>query len=183
MSTANHKWLTLTAGFLIFSSLTACRVIVREENEGSKKQVDIRTPLGSVAVHTDTEQVPDTGLPVYPGARRVRDDDGSGSADVNVGIGSFGVKVLAAKFESDDAPETIASFYKDKMGTYGTVTECRGEIDFKGRLGSQQAVCRERRSARDIQLVVGTEERHRLVVVKPRRNVSEFAIVFIETRG
>jgi hypothetical protein len=32
-------------------------------------------------------------------------------------------------------------------------------------------------------MVAGTEDRHRMVVVKPRRNGSEFSVVYVETRG
>jgi hypothetical protein len=158
-----------------------CAVDVHEEERGDRKLVDIRTPIGEMTVNTNVD-APATGLPVYPGARPLQDGDDPRSADVNIGNSLFGVTVIAAKFESNDAPAEIVEFYRREMGPYGAVTECRGEIDFRGRPGAQRAVCRERGS-RDIQLVVGTEDRHRLVSVKPRRGGSEFAVVYIETRG
>jgi len=93
------------------------------------------------------------------------------------------VKVVAAKFEGDDDPEAIVDFYKKEMRSFGDVTECRGDLDFRGRPGSQRPVCREKPSSREIQLVAGTEERHRIVVVKPRGRGSEFAVVYIQTHG
>ena len=162
--------------------LAACGIDVREEEHGDKKQVEIRTPVGDMQVNTNID-APATGLPVYPGARPLQDGDEPRSADVNIAASLFGLKVVAAKFESDDVPQQIIDFYRKELRTYGVVTECRGEIDFKGRAGSQRAVCNERRSSDDIQLVAGTEERHRIVSIKPRRSGSEFALVYIQTRG
>ena len=162
--------------------LAACGIDVREEEHGDKKQVEIRTPVGDMRVHTNID-APATGLAVYPGARPLREGDEPRSADVDIAASVFDVKVVAAKFESDDVPQQIVDFYRKEMGTYGAVTECRGEIDFTGRAGSRRAVCKERRSSDDIQLVAGTEERHRIVSIKPRRGGSEFALVYIQTRG
>ena len=161
--------------------LAACTVNVREQESGEQTDVDVSTPLGGVSVRTNVEPT-DTGLPVYPGARLLREDGEPESARVNIGTSLFGVKVVAASFEGDDAPERIVDFYKNEMRTYGSVTECRGDIDFRGQPGAQQATCKERPTSREIQLVVGTEERHRIVAVKPRGGGSEFALVYIQTR-
>lgn len=161
---------------------TACGVTVRDGEQGERTEVDIETPLGDVSVRTDVDSA-DTGLPVYPGARPLRDGGEPKSADVNIGTSFFGVKVVAAKFEDDDAPEAIVNFYKEKMSSFGAVTECRGNLDFKGRRGSRRPVCKERPFRHEIQLVAGTEERHRIVVVKPRGSGSEFAVIYIQTHG
>ena len=91
------------------------------------------------------------------------------------------LRVTTAKFEHDDAPEPIVDYYKQAMKKYGDVLECHGNIDFRGR--DSHPVCKERRRSREIQLVAGTEERHRIVVVKPHAGGSEFSAVYIETRG
>jgi hypothetical protein len=161
---------------------TACNMSV-DKGDGNK-DVDIRTPIGNVTEHT-AEQPPETGLPIYSGARPLREHDNDQNADVSVGNSLFGVKVRAAKFESDDAPDRILGFYKDAMKPYGTVTECQGDIDFKGPRGAKSPVCRESVFSRshETQLVVGTEDRQRIVSVKPRDKGSEFALVYLETRG
>lgn len=162
---------------------TACGVDVYEAGSGGGKAVDVRTPVGGVSVRTDADQLPDTGLPVYPGARVRRSGDDPGSAHVQIGLPFVGVKVAAASFEHEDSGEQIVAFYRKEMAAYGEVLECRGNIDFKGRMGRNRPVCDERRSTREIQLVVGTEERHRLVVVKPRAERTEFAVVYIQTKA
>lgn len=161
--------------------LASCGIDVHEEESGDKKRVDIRTPMGEMTVNTNID-APATGLPNYPGARPLEEGDDPRSANVNIGSSVFGMTVVAAKFESDDAPQKLVEFYRREMGTYGAVTECRGDIDFRGRPGAKRAVCKERGS-REIQLVAGSEDRHRLVSIKPRRGGSEFALVYIETRG
>jgi hypothetical protein len=163
---------------------TACDVSVRKDADGDKADVDIRTPVGAVSVRTGVD-ASGTGLPAYPGARILRDDHhDTGSADVNIGNSLFGVKVVAANFASDDAPDRIVDYYRTQMKAFGEVTECRGDIDFRGRRGARRPVCKEKWSgSRQIQLATGTEERHRLVSVKPRGGGSEFATVYIETRG
>src|SRR5688572_12982422 len=155
-------WLICFAAVL---TLAGCGVDVREQEESGARAVDIRTPVGGLSVRTDVD-VPATGLPLYPGARPLREDHDHGSANVDIGFPFVNLKVVAAKFEHADAPDAILAFYRNALRTYGDVVECRGEVDFRGRMGRSRPVCDERRSARETQLVVGTEERHRLVVVK-----------------
>ena len=69
------------------------------------------------------------------------------------------------------------------MKTYGPVTECRGNIDFRGGQGNRRAVCKDEPSSADVQLVTGTEDRQRIVAVKPRGTGSEFSLVYVNTRG
>ena len=123
--------------------IAACNVDVRKDESNGKADVDITTPVGNVSVRTNVD-TPDTGVAVYPGARPLKDDDEPGSADVNVGNSMFGVKVLAAKFESSDAQDRVIAFYRNELQSFGEVTECRGDVDFRGRSGSRRPVCREK---------------------------------------
>jgi hypothetical protein len=170
--------LALAASALLVS--TGCGIDVHEDGPG--KNVDIKSPVGDVSVRTNVEN-PDTGLPVYPGAQPSRDRGEHESANVNVASPWFGVRVVAAKYESDDAQDKILDFYRREMKTYGPVTECRGEVDFKGGAGSRRVVCKEKPSADEVQLVTGTEDRQRVVAVKSRGNHSEFSLVYVNTRG
>jgi hypothetical protein len=155
--------------------MSACGLDIREQETTGGKVVDVRTPLGAMSVETDVE-VPETGLPLYPGARVRRNADDPGSANVTIGLPFVDVRVVAANYEHDAAPDAILAFYRKAMSIYGEVTECRGEIDFRGRMGTTRPVCDEGRSRRETQLVVGTEERH-------RGTGSEFSVVYIQTSG
>jgi hypothetical protein len=181
MTMAFVKRLMMGAAIAAALPMGACSIDVREDEPGDRKDVDIRTPVGGMSVRTGVAA--DTGLAVYPDARPLRGDDEPGSADVTIGSALFGMKVVATKFESDAAPDAVLGFYKDQMKSYGEVVECRGDIDFRGRPGSQRPVCRRRMLSHETQLVVGTEEQHRLVSVKRRGGGSEFAVVYIQTRS
>src|SRR5687767_14624539 len=161
--------------------LAGCGIDVHEQERGDQKRVEIRSVVGDMTVNTNVD-APATGLPVYPGAHPLDDGDEPRSANVSIGSSLFDLKVEAGKFESGDPPQQVVDYYRKEMAAYGAVTECRGDIDFKGPKSDRRPVCRERGS-RQIQLVAGTEERHRLVSVKPRRGGSEFAVVYIETRS
>ena len=172
------KFFTAAVAFLAaVSLLAACGVSVDADHRDHTADVRIRTPVGQVLVHTGGE--PDTGLSVYPGSTRARKHGEAEAADVTVGNSAFGVKVAAVNFESDDSPEAILNYYKDALRAHGAVTECRGNIDFR-RSG---LVCRKSYFSRTTQLAVGTEEKHRLVSVKPRGSGTEYSVVYVQTRG
>ena len=172
--------LTLALVFSAVLPLAACGIDVQDAEQG--KKVDIKSPFGSVNVRTDVEN-PDTGLPVYPGAQPLREHDDHESADVNISSPWFGVKVVAATYESDDTQEKVLEFYRQEMKTFGAVTECRGDVDFRGGGRQRRPVCKEKPFSRDVQLLTGTEERQRVVSVKPRGGGSEIALVYVNTRG
>ncbi len=77
----------------------------------------------------------------------------------------------------------ILEFYRREMKTYGPVTECRGDVDFRGGPGSRRVVCKEQPSSDDVQLVTGTEDRQRVVAVKRRGSGTEFSLVYVNTRS
>ena len=172
----NRTFLGLTMCCAGVVQLAGCSVDVRDRSN-DHKSVDIRTPFANVSVRTN-DSAGSTGLPVYPGARPMSDDNDPHSAYVTVGNSLFGVKVIAEKFESDDAPERIAEFYERELAAYGAVTECRGDLDFEHRLATR---CREKPSSREIQLGVGTPSLHRVVAVKPTATGSKISTVYIET--
>jgi hypothetical protein len=161
--------------------LAACDAKVSEDPKSDDKDVDLRSPIGNLSVKTSMG-VPDTGLPVYPGATLLKDDEDDGdSADINISSPFFGLRVVAAEFASEDEPQKIVDFYKNEMKSYGDVVECRGNIDFEDSDGVQKPVCKDQ-ATREVQLVAGTEENHRLIAVKPRGSGAEFAMVYIDAR-
>jgi len=158
--------------------LAAACVVVREEEEGKTTRVDISTPVGALAARTG-ENTGNTGLPVYPGAQVSRDRDNGDNDRANVSIGTpwFGLHVIAAEYESAEPPERVLAFYRERMKTFGAAIECRGDVNFK----NGRPDCRSQPASKDVQLLAGTEEHHRIVSVKPRGGGSEFALVSIQT--
>lgn len=169
---------------------TACSISVKKDQAGQDKRVDIETPVG--ALHVDQQaDARDTGLPVYPGARlKPGNDDGDGkSANVNISTGLFGLKVVAAEYQSDDAPQKLIAYYKDQLKKYGKVLECRS----KGH-AAEAAMTRSKgvgtdlecdgdSSGKNIELKVGTRDNQRIVSIEPQDRGTTFALVYVKTRG
>jgi hypothetical protein len=178
----NRQLFAVVVGGALAMTLTACSVDVHEDRVGDRARVDIRTPMGGVLVRTNVDS-PETGLAVYPGAHAHRQGRDPENANVNVASSMFGVRLTAAKFLSDDPPVKIVEFYKNEMHRYGDVLECKGNVDFTRRGGLRRPVCKEKWRSHETQLVVGTEHQHRIVAVKPHPGGTEFAVVYLETRG
>ena len=84
-----------------------------EQEGGGKKEVSIKTPLGSLEVNQDVNEA-SLGLPIYPGATRIKEHD---SATVNIDIADEAkVRVLAGKFETSDSVDKVIAFYHDRLG-------------------------------------------------------------------
>ncbi|MGH8458785.1 MAG: hypothetical protein ACRESV_05495, partial [Nevskiales bacterium] len=167
----------------VMLATTSCSVSVDEKAEGKDKKVEITTPAGELKVRTSEElNLKEIGLPEYPGARRTQDQDES-SAHVSISSALFGLKVVAAKFESDDSPKQVLAFYRPHLEKYGKVTECHGDVDFQGESGSKEIVCKPGKGNEDeTELVVGSGERFRVVGVQPRGKGSQFGLAYVTLR-
>jgi hypothetical protein len=171
--------------------LLACSVNVKKNENGQEKNVDIRTPLGGIHVSNDAN-AHDTGLPVYPGARlKQKEDDGNEkSANVNLSFGSFGLKVVALEYESDDAPEKIISFYQSQLKKYGTVLQCHthqrgGHVDVKnhGHDSDSNSLSCEDDGGSTVELKTGTKQNQRIVAIEPRQKGANIALVRVQMHG
>jgi hypothetical protein len=179
----------IAVAFAGWLTVLACTVDVKD-HDGNNSKVDIQTPVGGIHVDEDAN-AKDTGLAVYPGARRKENTDkDSKSANVNISSSFFGVKVVALEYESDDPPSKVQAFYQDQLKKFGRVIQCRtekhgGDLTVKaGHENSKREVrCEGDNSGRVVELKVGTEADQHLVSVEPQGNGSDFALVFIQTRG
>ena len=184
----------MVPGFLalLFAALLGCGITVNDQDKKNPK-VDIQTPLGSLKVHTQVDPK-DIGLALYPGATQVSDEKDHDSSSANVDISSpmFGVKVIAAKFHTDDSSGKVLQFYRKELGAMGKMIECPNGIDadVKGddpSQWSQDVRCRTTaevgRASGEVDLAVGTRGHHHIVNVKPTGKGCRFALVYVETRG
>jgi hypothetical protein len=179
----------IAVAFAGWLTMLACTVSVKD-HDGENGKVDIQTPVGGMHIDGDAN-VKDTGLSVYPGARKkVSTDNDSKNANVNISSGFFGVKVVAIEYESDDAPGKVQAFYQDQLQKFGHVIQCRtskhgGDLNVKaGHESSAREVrCDGDNSGNIIELKVGTEDNQHLVSVEPRGNGTDFSLVYIQTRG
>ncbi len=162
--------------------LAGCSVQKEQGIKGEKK-VDIRTPFGDIKVNTDVD-AKDTGLPVYPGSQRVIEAHDEHAANLNISSGTFGLKVVAIKFRSDDPPSKVLDFYRPKMrGFGGQYLECQREGLFTYSHPDDKSTelrCDNPRSrGESTELKAGTPDRQHIVAVKPSGSGSEFALVYV----
>ena len=184
---SNHRCAGIGLSVILaLAVLAGCSISTRKDSAtGKEKDVDIRTPLGSVSVHKDSSDAKETGLSLYPGAQLKKDpDDHEGSANVNISSPLFGIKVVAVKYQSDDSPEKVLAFYKKDMARYGNVVTCTGGFDmsFHHHDRDMEVTCDSRGDSDhryQEELKVGTEKNQRVVAIKPNGNGSEFALVYV----
>jgi hypothetical protein len=172
--------------------LSGCRV--SEHQNGSKDNVNIGTPFGSMQVKTDNST--DTsaiGLAAYPGAVPVKEDgdkDGN-SANVNMSFGSFHLGVKAASFQTPDSQDKVLAFYRKDLAThYGDVIECRGNNAVGSPIQTSQGltcdtknhnhISTETFSEDKIELRAGSEQRQHIVGVESRDGGTRIGLVALD---
>jgi hypothetical protein len=114
---------SLLAIFLV--AATGCKVRVDKSGEGDN--VKIATPFGAIAVTKGQTSAAEVGLPAYPGAVMVTGDDGNQSAKVDMGFGSWRLRVKVAHYTTQDSRDQVAAFYRQALSAYGNVIECAGD--------------------------------------------------------
>ncbi|MGA9507849.1 MAG: hypothetical protein WBV55_04285, partial [Candidatus Sulfotelmatobacter sp.] len=95
----------------------------QNQDGGQDKHLDIQSSAGDLHVGNDAD-ARKAGLPLYPGARLRHDEDNSSAANLSLFTEAFGVKLVIAKYDSDDAPGKVTDFYRGKLKQYGKVIEC-----------------------------------------------------------
>lgn len=168
-----------TTTLLALIGLCGCRV----STDSGDKNVDIRTPLGSISVHQGNTDPRETGLSLYPGAQLKKDhEDRDGSANVDISSSFFGLKVVALKYQSNDAVDKVREYYRKEMSKYGNVVDCTGGVTLRfhrhehdAEVTCQDGSGHEYREA----LKVGTEYNQRIVAIRPSAGGTEFALVYV----
>jgi hypothetical protein len=119
---------SLLIGLGLAAGLAGCRVHVDKGSNGEDKNVQVDTPFGGVHVNTDQTTAADLGLPVYPGAEPVKDDENHKSADVHLGFGEWELRVRAVSYQTSDSEDKVTAFYKKALARYGDVITCQSNI-------------------------------------------------------
>lgn len=105
--------------------MAGCRVNVEKGANGEDKKVQVDTPFGGIRVNTGQTTAADVGLPAYPGAQLVTNDDNRKSADVRMGFGDWEMHVQVASYSTQDSEDKVEAFYRKALGSYGDVIACR----------------------------------------------------------
>jgi hypothetical protein len=168
--------------------LAACSVKV--DDKGENKNVDIRTPVGALQVRTNPTPA-QVGLSVYPGAQQKIEGDDHNAANVNISSSLFGVKVLVIGYHTSDPPEKVIAYYKKDLQKYGKVLECKGhghdsdmDLGHDSEHKPKPLTCGDEKSdSKGVELKAGMSDNFHLVAVDPKDNGSDFALVYVVTRG
>ena len=168
----------------------------QKADDGQDKKLDIRSSVGDLHMGNDAD-AKKAGLPLYPGARLRHDDENSSAFNLGVLTEAFGVKLVIAKYDSDDAPDKIISYYRERLKKYGKVLECHtrehggdshAEVsDDEHSKGehSKELKCEGDNTGPVTELKVGTEDNQHAVAIEPKEghSGSTFALVYVHTRG
>ena len=176
----------LTASVAVL--LAACSINVDDKDKKNEK-VDIKTPFANLKVNT-SDKPADNGIPVYPGAHlRPSDNGDSHSANIDMGAAGFGLKVIAAEYETDDPPEKVKSFYQSKLKTFGDVLVCKGHnggsdvhMDSHGDDADKKLTCKDA-TGDGWEIKAGTSDDQHLVSIEPQGSGTRFGTVLLRTHG
>jgi len=182
--------LSLAALFAALGVLSGCSVNVKDKGKDGEARVDIKSPMGDL--HVDEQpDIRSSGLTVYPGAKPAPKDNGDDkkSANVNLSFPGFALKVVAAEFVSDDAPDKVIAYYSKELQHFGKPIECHGRwsggdvgIDTDKHDGlSKPVACGNGGSGESVEIKVGTEGNQHIAAVKPDGKGSRFALVYVRT--
>ncbi len=160
-------------------------------DNGQGKHLDIQSSAGDLHVGNDAD-ARKAGLPLYPGARLRHDQDNGDALNFGVVSESFGIKLVVAKYDSDDAPGKVIDFYRDHLKKFGKVIECHtrehgggAHTELSDDPHSKELKCEADGTGPVTELKVGTEDNQHVVAIEPHdgRNGSSFALVYIRARG
>jgi hypothetical protein len=167
-----------------------------QSSDSQNKSFDVKSSIGDLHLGEDGD-AGKVGLPPYPGARLKTGEDKDGdsnTANLSLFTAAFGIKLVIAKYDSDDAPAKVIDFYRDKLKRYGKVLECHTQKegddvdvndDDKDSGRNKPLKCGENNTGPVTELKVGTEDDQRVVAVLPgdAGKGSRFALVYVHARG
>ncbi|MBZ5682290.1 MAG: hypothetical protein LAO24_19525 [Acidobacteriia bacterium] len=179
--------------FVITLFLPALAAGPQHEGDSEDKHLDIRSSAGDLHIGTDAD-AQKGGFALYPGARLKHDEDNSNALHLGILTQAFGLKLMVAKYDSNDAPAKIIDFYRDRLRKYGKVLECHAskhselidaDVDNDKDEHSKALKCDGDNTGPVTELKVGTEDNQHVVAIEPSDTGkgSTFALVYVHTRG
>jgi hypothetical protein len=192
-SIALHSVLTITL------TVVPCFVAqAQDQNAGQDKHLDVQSSAGDLHVGNDAD-ARKTGLPLYPGAQP-KHEENNGNANLGLFTDAFGIKLVVAKYDSNDAPGKIVDYYREHLKKFGKVIECHTrehggahadfndddhDHDHADNQRSKELKCEGDNTGPVTELKVGTEENQHDVSVEPNASGSgsTLVLVYLHLRG
>ena len=172
--------------------VSGCRV--SNDKQNGNDNVKISTPFGGMQVKTnDAAVLANIGLPGYPGAVLVKNDNDKGSADVSFSFGSFHLKVNAASYHTADKPDMVMAFYRQAMAKYGDIIECQNNKPVGTPTTTSEGLSCADEGDKHVsvsddwigksQLKAGSKQHQHIVEIDPDGTGTKFGLVALELPG
>jgi hypothetical protein len=183
----------ITVTFFITSMFLTSPAQSQKPDSNQDKNLDVRSSVGDLHMGSDAS-AQKAGLPLYPGARLRHDEENSSAANLSLFTDAFGIKLVVAKYDSDDAPAKVIDYYRDRLKKYGKVLEChthehgghtKADVNDDDSAHSKELKCEGDNTGPVTELKVGTEDNQHVVAIEPNKDNkgSTFALVYVHTRG
>lgn len=192
-----NRSLAVLLSVIASATLTGC--YISKHKDGKNENVNIATPFGSMQVKTDTVEIAhNLGIAIYPGSVAVSNDHDKDSAKVNMNFGDFHLGVVAASYQTPDAPSRVESFYRKDLSRYGAVIKCQGDTTVGQPARTEQGLtCKdndkghsngtihisESDSNAGVELRAGSAQHQHTVSLDPRDGGTRIGLVALDLPG
>jgi hypothetical protein len=180
---------------VILLGATGCKVHVDKSSNGGGDNVKIATPFGGITVNKDQTSAAELGLPAYPGAVLDTGEDGNRSAKVDLGFGSWKLRVKTAHYSTPDDRDHVLNFYRKALSEYGGVIECAGDkpvglpvttgeglsCDHSDLSGNEHSAPHGSFSSGDVELKAGSpRHQHLLILSGGSASATHFSLIALD---
>jgi hypothetical protein len=181
--------LVFTVMAMVIAFVGGCKVQVDKSKDGDEQNVKIATPFGGINVNQGQTSAAELGLPAYPGAVQDMSGEGSKSARVDMGFGSWKLRVKVAHYATADRQDQVIAFYRNALSQYGSVIECAGGKPVGLPVSTSEGLTcddSEGHSAQtgrsgDLQLKAGSSHHQHLVLFKdPSGSQTHFSLIALD---
>jgi hypothetical protein len=170
---------------VLLFGVVGCKVKVDKSGDGD--HVKIATPFGGIDVNKNQTTAAELGLPAYPGAVTDTENDGNKSAKVDMGFGSFKLRVRVAHYKSADDRDQVLAFYRKALSEYGNVIECVGGKPVGGLSTTHEGLTCDHSdhdhntySPGDLQLKAGSARHQHIVAFGNGSSPTEFTLIALD---
>jgi hypothetical protein len=165
---------------------------LQKNNSNGNDNVKIETPFGGIKVDTDESAIASSiGLPLYPGATRIKKKTDSGAGDVNVTLGRFQLRFKILSYHTADSPEKVIAFYRKGLASYGDVIECSNDRPVGNPVKTREGLTCDHDGQHhiavsdvpenaDIELKAGGEGHQHVVSIEKQPDGTKFGLVALE---
>ena len=168
----------LKVGYIAVCMLGLSVTVMSAQDQTTEKQEASSKSIGFILSADATEQ--DLGLPIYPGSKRYKENDGDSSA-LHMGMwgGGSGFKLVVLKLESNDSPAKVAKYYHKPLSRYGTVVDCGKYVSGESK---DNVNCENDHPVEGgYTFEAGTKEKMHVVAVEPNGKGSLISLVYVES--